>query len=102
VDGFDATPVELQICGAMLADLSGEIHDKLSVLRGEMDALLDGGWQGAAANGFARGWERWQAGANEVLAALRTMGRLLGTTGQDYAALDGASSDQLLRSGEGL
>jgi WXG100 family type VII secretion target len=86
----------------MLADISTEIHAKMRVLKGEMDDLLNGGWQGAAANGFAQGWDHWQAGANDVLTALRTMGRLLGTTGQDYSTLDEVSTNQLHRSGEGL
>jgi WXG100 family type VII secretion target len=101
VDGFDATPVELQVCGSMLAQISGELRAELDVLQGEMDGLLVGGWQGQAATGFGQGWERLQAGANDVLGALRDMAQLLRTSGQNYQSADdsstGAVRDRIVR-----
>lgn len=102
LDGFDVTPVELQVCGSMLSDISREVHDTMQVLRAEVDALLSGGWQGSAAQGFAQGWDQWQTGAKDVLEGLAAMGRLLGTTGRDYGALDEGSAARLWQSGEGL
>jgi ESAT-6 family protein len=102
VDGFDVTPVELQVCGSMLAQISKDMNTELRTLRREMDALLGGGWQGGAANGFADGWEQWRRGANEVVDALHTMGRLLGDSGRDYNDRDSGSADTLTRTGEGL
>src|SRR2546422_769027 len=91
VDGFDATPVELRVCGSMLAQISKDLHGEMSVLRREMDALLTGGWRGPAATGFAQGWEQWLRGAGELLDALHTMGGLLGDTGQAYQGSDSSS-----------
>jgi WXG100 family type VII secretion target len=102
VEGFDATPVELQVCGSMLADISREVHDKVRILKTEVDDLLNGGWTGSAANGFAQGWEQWHAGAVEVLDALKSMAHLLGATGRDYGLADGSSADTLNRSGDDL
>jgi WXG100 family type VII secretion target len=99
VSDFDVTPVELQVCGSMLADLSQEIHAKMRVLKDEVDALRSGGWQGKAANGFSQGWDQWQAGANDILDALKTMGHLLGTTGRDYALADETSAGNVTQSG---
>jgi hypothetical protein len=48
-----------------------------------------------AADGFAKGWEQWLRGANDVLEALHTMSRLLGDTGHDYAGSDTSSADSL-------
>lgn len=101
VEGFDATPAELQMCGVMLADLSQEVRTKMGVLESEVETLLGGGWQGGAARGFAQGWEQWRAGAREVLEALADMGRLLGDTGRDYDLTDEGAADSLRRSGEG-
>lgn len=102
MNGFDATPVELQVCGSMLAQISKDVHAELRVLQREMDALFGGGWQGRAANGFAQGWERWRHGATEVLDALHTMGGLLGDSGRDYRGSDSGSADTLTRTGEPL
>lgn len=102
MDGFDATPVELQVCGSTLADLSREIHDKMQVLKDEVDGLLSGGWTGSAATGFTQGWEQWHIGAVEVLDALKSMGHLLGQTGRDYGLTDDTSAESLQRWGAEL
>ena len=102
MDGFAAAPVELQVCGLMLEQLGEDLHTEMSVLRQEMDALLSGGWRGQAATGFGQGWELWLQGANDVLAALDAMGRLLGETGRDYQRTDASSADHLRGSGAGL
>jgi WXG100 family type VII secretion target len=86
--GFGVLPAELQACGAMLARLSEEVRAELKVVGSEVDALLGGGWHGQAAGGFAQGWEEWQTGAHEVLHALAAMGRLLGTSGDNYETSD--------------
>lgn len=102
VGGFEATPVELQVCGSTLAQISQDVRAEMRVLQQEMDALLTSGWQGGAANGFAQGWEQWLHGANEVLDALQGMGRLLGDTGANYQTGDTGSADDLRQSGAGL
>jgi WXG100 family type VII secretion target len=100
--GFDATPVELQVCGSMLSQIKDEVDNQVRVLRGEVEALIGGGWQGTAAEGFAAGWEQWHAGAMQVLAALDTMGRLLGRTGQNYDVVEQDSTSMMWWTGEGL
>jgi WXG100 family type VII secretion target len=86
----------------MLAQISQDVRTEMRVLQGEMDALLSGGWQGDAANGFAQGWEQWLHGAEEVLDALHDMGGLLGDNGRNYQLGDSGSADDLKRSGQGL
>jgi WXG100 family type VII secretion target len=102
VDGFDATPVELHVCGSMLTQIGNEVRAEMRVLQREMDALMTEGWQGSAANGFAQDWQQWLRGAHKVLDALNEMGTLLGVTGRNYAASDTGSTDDLKRSGNGL
>jgi WXG100 family type VII secretion target len=102
VDGFDAAPAELQLCGLMLGQIGEELRTEMGVLQREMDTLLSTGWRGQAASGFAHGWELWLRGANDVLDALQTMGRLLGETGRDYHRTDNSGADAMRESGAEL
>ena len=102
MDGFDAAPVELRVCGSMLGQIGEDLHTEMGVLRREMDALLAGGWRGPAASGFSHGWELWLRGARDVLDAVNAMGRLLGETGRDYQSTDTSGADTVRESGEGL
>jgi hypothetical protein len=38
--GFDAAPVESQVCGSMLAEIGNDVRAELNTLRGEMDELF--------------------------------------------------------------
>lgn len=49
-------------------------RDRIS---GEVEALLDDGWRGAAATAYAAGWSEWRDGADQVLAGLEAMVALL-------------------------
>lgn len=42
-----------------------------------VDALLDGGWRGAAATSYAEAWTDWTRAADTVLDGLAAMGDLL-------------------------
>lgn len=102
VDGFDASPVELQVCGSLLRQIGDDLRAEMGVLQREMDGLLSDGWRGQAATGFGHGWELWQRGARDVLDALQEMGRLLGETGRDYRSTDTSSAGVVREAGEGL
>jgi WXG100 family type VII secretion target len=99
---FDAAPVELQMCGSALAEISNDLSAELNTLRTEIDGLLGSGWRGQAANGFAQGWDWWQTGARDVLNALRDMAELLRETGRNYQSTDVTAADDLRGSGAGL
>lgn len=99
MNGFDASPAELQAAGAFLDQIAEEVRGQAATLRGEVDGLLSDGWSGQAARGFARGWQEWERGAADVLAALSTMADLLGLTGRNYAGAEQASTDSASRTG---
>lgn len=101
VTGFDATPADLQVCGAVLKTTSDDVHAELRTLAGEMDGLL-GSWQGSAANGFSQGWDEWHQGTRDVLDALKTMGQLLSEAGANYLATDTSAADNLHERGRDL
>ena len=57
-------------------------------LHRDVAALLDGGWTGAAARSYADAWADWRHGADEVLAALAAMARLLDAVHIDLSDRD--------------
>ena len=57
----------------------------------EADALLDGGWRGAAADSFRESWEEWSAAARRVLDELVDLGTRLDAVHRDLAARDDQS-----------
>lgn len=99
---FGAEPVELQICASRVAEISDELRTELNTVRTEMDALFSVGWRGQAADGFAHGWDQWQAGAEDVLTALQDMADLLAATGRNYASTEQSAADQVRDSGVDL
>ena len=99
--GFDAAPVELQMCGSALTEIGDEVRTELDRLKSEMDELFTAGWQGPAADGFARGWDWWRDGAHQVLDALRDMAGRLTDTGRNYQGTDEVAADDLRDSGTG-
>lgn len=63
----------------------------------EVDRLLDGGWNGAAAESFAGAWQEWCAGADQVRTALTSIVVSLEATRRELAATDGATAAASLR-----
>lgn len=54
----------------------------------EVDALLDGGWRGAAADSFRAGWEEWDRAARRVLGELVDLGTALDAVHRDLTDRD--------------
>ena len=54
----------------------------------EADALLDGGWRGAAADSFREGWEEWSRAARRVLDELVDLGTRLDAVHRDLTERD--------------
>ena len=65
-----------------------DLHATRDGIRRDVESLLDGGWTGVAAESFAEGWADWRAGADAVLEALTTMGRLLEAVHADLTERD--------------
>ena len=53
-----------------------------------MDAFLQGGWTGLAADSFADAWSDWRRAADDVLTGLVTIRDLLEATHGDLSARD--------------
>ena len=67
---FATTVTELRAAASRLGERRARICR-------EVDALLDGGWRGPAAESFAESWEDWSRAAQRVLDGLVEMGDLL-------------------------
>lgn len=59
-----------------------------------VEALLDGGWSGRAADAFASAWWEWLDGAAVVARGLADTGEALAATDRDLAASDLTASDR--------
>lgn len=99
---FSVIAVELRLTGSMVGQLAAEARTGLTDIGQDVAALLSAGWRGAAADGFAEGWDRWAAGARDVVEALDAMGRLLDVTGRGYAGVDAETTRTVAASGRGL
>jgi len=75
-------------------------HDARRRVDHEVDALLDGGWAGVAADSFADGWLDWQRAAGEVFDGLVAMGQLLDAVHADLSDRDVESQAALDRLGQ--
>lgn len=65
----------------------------------QVDAFVEGGWSGLAAEAFARSWDDWRRAADDVLDALVAIGNLLDYAHQDLTASDLSSRGALDRVG---
>ncbi len=61
-----------------------EVSRDYKALARSVDSLLSTGWEGRAAEAYARGWADWLEGASNVLAGLEEMGTLLGVNHSVY------------------
>jgi WXG100 family type VII secretion target len=55
---------------------------------GQVSALLDGGWTGAAADAFGEAWRDWLSAAAAVSADLEALAGLLADVHQDLSEVD--------------
>jgi len=94
--GFDVAPWELDAAAGTVRAADEQLRDGLARLALDVQTLIDG-WHGAAGSAFARAWDEWYGGAVDVLAATESMARLLGATGQGYAAAEAANTGAFTR-----
>jgi WXG100 family type VII secretion target len=99
VPGFEVSTADLNAAQAFVSGLAGEIRTDLGSATTQVESLLDGGWKGTAADGFAAGWQNWHTGALELLDALGRMAALLAVTAREYDGRDAIVSFDFNRLG---
>lgn len=65
----------------------------------QVDAFVEGGWSGLAAEAFAASWDDWRRAADDVLNTLIAIGDLLDSAHRDLTASDLGSRAALDRVG---
>jgi WXG100 family type VII secretion target len=68
----------------------------------QVDAFVEGGWTGLAAEAFAGAWDDWRRAADDVLNGLVAIGDLLYAAHHDLTGSDLSSRAALDRVGERL
>ena len=71
-------------------------HDR-DAISGQVETLLDGGWQGAAATAYGAGWTEWRDGADQVFAGLEAMVQLLDAVEVSFTDTDGGRATAVAR-----
>jgi len=67
---LQAAPAALDRASARVGAVRDDIIDGHAVLTRQVDALLDAGWTGRAAEQFRGAWAQWCEGMSDVLAGL--------------------------------
>jgi len=99
---FSVMATDLRAGGLFVGQRAAEARAAMADVGAEVQALLASGWHGQAADGFAAGWSRWRSGALDVVEALDAMGRLLDTTGREYAGVEAEVTSTAITIGRGL
>ena len=69
-------------------DAAAELQEVRDEAARQVDAFLQGGWTGLAAESFIDAWSDWRRASDDVLAGLATIGDLLHSTHLDLSARD--------------
>lgn len=88
VPGVERASIATRSAGA-------ELGAELARLRRDVDAVLSGQWQGAAATAFDRSWGDWHAGAAEVVRALEELADLLADSARGYQGSEDTAASLL-------
>ncbi|MEV0852888.1 WXG100 family type VII secretion target [Nocardia fluminea] len=94
ITDFTMVPAEVTDAGVYIEQVAASLRTGLESLDREVTGTL-GTWTGAAADSFGTGWTTTKEGAATVLAALATMGELLGVAAKAVAAQDTSNAGNL-------
>ena len=83
-DGFGTTTEEMTRAAQHVEAVNESVRAELAGLRGKLEPLMGPLWAGQAAVQFANLMQRWDADAQKLNEALRTIGGALQGTGRTY------------------
>ncbi|HXH78961.1 WXG100 family type VII secretion target [Nocardioides sp.] len=85
-------PAHLSVGAAAVDARAADMAARRTHIEASVDALL-ASWHGDAADRFARLWEEWRTGADDVIAGLTAGAVALRSARDDLCAADASSSD---------
>lgn len=85
---FKVNSADLSSTAHQLHAGSEEIASRLSTMRGQVQLLIDNGWQGAAASSFGNLYHQWATSAQSLRDALDGISRLLSNASVAYATTE--------------
>jgi WXG100 family type VII secretion target len=88
------TPDDLRSVSGNLSSGAGSIQEQLTQMRNQVQALVDGQWEGAASGSFRDLYDKWNASAANLHEALMGISSLLHDTGDVYETTDQELADR--------
>ncbi|MBT0566055.1 WXG100 family type VII secretion target [Williamsia sp. CHRR-6] len=78
------TPAEVTSASQGIRSAADTLDDRVRALTTRVEALLNGGWKGQAADAFRRDWQQWLHGAKDVVGGLDSMAALLASNARQH------------------
>jgi 6 kDa early secretory antigenic target len=82
---FAVTPARVSQVGGDLSTGAGDIESINARLVGEVNALVEDGWTGAASGAFQDLYQEWHTASNNLNQALQGIAQLMGRAASTYA-----------------
>lgn len=84
------TSEDLMSVSSSLQSGAGEIDSRLKSMQGQVQSLIESGWQGAASTQFGSLYQEWNQGAAQLNQALEGISQLLSNASRTYAETEQA------------
>jgi WXG100 family type VII secretion target len=89
------TSDDLMTVSGSLQSGAGEIDSRLKSMRGQVQSLIESGWQGAASSQFGSLFTEWNQGAAQLNQALEGISKLLTSAATTYAEAEQAITQSM-------
>jgi WXG100 family type VII secretion target len=89
------TSDDLMTVSGSLQSGGGDIDSRLKSMQGQVQSLIESGWQGAASAQFGGLFQEWNQGAAQLNTALEGISKLLTSAATTYAEAEQAITQSM-------
>ena len=89
------TSDDLMTVSGSLQSGGGDIDSRLKSMQGQVQSLIESGWQGAASARFGGLFQEWKQGAAQLNTALEGISKLLTSAATTYAEAEQAITQSM-------
>jgi WXG100 family type VII secretion target len=89
------TSDDLMTVSGSLQSGAGEIDSRLKTMQGQVQSLIESGWQGAASAQFGGLFQEWNQGAAQLNTALEGIAQLLSSASRTYSEAEQAITQSM-------